>query len=417
MKKISLIFKIIFFSCFVCFGQETDAEKIKSIAFEKFNEKKQSNFYIGELFQSFSITFDVLTGYESDIYYTVDHCNYDWSKSKLLKSEYLQGFDDIKIDNYYSSFNTYQIYTHYKLNIPNDNFRITKSGNYVIRFFDEFGQELFQRKFILFENLSSVGIEIKRSRDLEFINEKQIVNFEINPRSSYFNRPEKNVKVLIFKNDNLKDSIMGLKPMYNKGKNLVYKYDKESSFWAGNEYLYFDNKNIRITSVRIRSYDLADIYSNFLYTDISRIGKKYTYNPDINGNFVINNISSDEDYIEADYVNIYFSLNPNNKFSNSAMDVYVVGSFNDYELNNENKMTFDNFRNKFQLKLKLKQGFYNYKYIVADKSKKIIKNLNVGGNFDETENKYSVVVYYRENGGRYDKVVGYSNTSSEFITN
>ena len=87
------------------------------------------------------------------------------------------------------------------------------------------------------------------------------------------------------------------------------------------------------------------------------------------------------------------------------------------KLKDENKMTFDNLRNKFELKLKLKQGFYNYKYIVADKSKKIIKNLNVGGNFDETENKYSVVVYYRENGGRYDKVVGYSNASSQFITN
>ena len=210
---------------------------------------------------------------------------------------------------------------------------------------------------------------------------------------------------------------MGLKPMYNKGKKLVYKYDKELSFWGGNEYLYFDNKNIRNTSVRIRSYDLSDIYSNFLYTDISRIGKKYTYNPDINGNFVINNISSNEDYIEADYVNIYFSLNPNNKFYNSATDIYIVGSFNDYELTNENKMIFDYSANKFKTKLKLKQGFYNYKYIAADKSKKILKNLNVGGNFDETENKYSVVVYYRENGGRYDKVVGYSNASSEFITN
>ena len=49
----------------------------------------------------------------------------------------------------------------------------------------------FKEKFILFENLSAVGIEIKRSRDLQFINEKQIVNFEINPRLSYFNRPEK----------------------------------------------------------------------------------------------------------------------------------------------------------------------------------------------------------------------------------
>ena len=417
MKKISLIFKISFFICFGSLGQEMNTENIKSIAFEKFDENKQSNFYIGELFQSFSITFDVLTGYERDIYYTIDHCNYDWNKSKLLKSEYLQGFDDVKIDNYYSSFNTYQIYTHYKLNIPNNDLRITKSGNYVIKFFDEFGVELFQRKFILFENSSAVGIEIKRSRDLQFINEKQIVNFVISPRTSYFINPEKNVKVLIFKNDNLKDSIMGLKPMFNKGNNLVYRHDKELSFWGGNEYLYFDNKNIRNTSIKIRSYDLTDIYSNYLYTDISRIGKKYTYNPDINGNFVINNIGSNEDYIEADYANIYFSLNPNNKFTNSEMDIYVVGSFNDYELKNKNKMVFNNMRNKFQLKLKLKQGFYNYKYVVADKSKKMIKNLNVGGNFDETENKYSVVVYYRENGGRYDKVIGYSNASSKFITN
>ena len=417
MKKISLIFKISFFICFGSFGQQMNTEEIKSIAFEKFDENKQSNFYIGELFQSFSITFDVLTGNESDIYYTIDHCNYYWDKSKLLKSEYLQGFDDVKIDNYYSSFNTYQIYTHYKLNIPNNDLRITKSGNYVIKFFDEFGVGMFQRKFILFENSSAVGIEIKRSRDLQFINEKQIVNFVISPRTSYFINPEKNVKVLIFKNDNLKDSIMGLKPMFNKGNNLVYRHDKELSFWGGNEYLYFDNKNIRNTSIKIRSYNLTDIYSNYLYTDISRIGKKYTYNPDINGNFVINNISSNEDYIEADYANIYFSLNPNNKFTYSEMDIYVVGSFNDYELKNKNKMVFDNLRNKFQLKLKLKQGFYNYKYVVADKSKKIIKNLNVGGNFDETENKYSVVVYYRENGGRYDKVIGYSNASSKFITN
>ena len=45
----------------------------------------------------------MLTGYESDIYYTIDHCNYDWRKSKLLKSEYLQGFDDVKIGTYYRS--------------------------------------------------------------------------------------------------------------------------------------------------------------------------------------------------------------------------------------------------------------------------------------------------------------------------
>ena len=59
MKKISLIFKIIFFFFFSSFCQQTDGEKIKSIAFEKFDANKQSNFYVGELFQSFSISFDL----------------------------------------------------------------------------------------------------------------------------------------------------------------------------------------------------------------------------------------------------------------------------------------------------------------------------------------------------------------------
>ena len=56
---------------------------------------------------------------EHDLYYVIEHCDFNWEKSKLIKSEYIQGFDDVKIDNYSSSFNTYQIYTHYKISFPN----------------------------------------------------------------------------------------------------------------------------------------------------------------------------------------------------------------------------------------------------------------------------------------------------------
>ena len=159
------------------FSQSLSNELVKSISFQKPNDNISSNLFIGTIGESFRISFDILSGYEYDLYYQIEHCDFNWEKSQLLKSEYMLGFDDVKIENYSSSFNTYQIYTHYNINFPNSNTRFKKSGNYIIKILDEFGKELFRRKFIIFENLSTVQTEIKRSRDIEFIHEKQVVNF------------------------------------------------------------------------------------------------------------------------------------------------------------------------------------------------------------------------------------------------
>ena len=102
--------------------------------------------------------------------------------------------------------------------------------------------------------------------------------------------------------------LKNLKPQFNENNILKYRYDKLSSFEGGNEYLYFDNKNIRNTNVNIRGYNLRDIYENYLFSDYPRYNRKYTYNPDINGGFLINASNVEDPNTEADYANIYFSL-------------------------------------------------------------------------------------------------------------
>ena len=416
MFKIYCLVLVFFFTSQNILSQDISAEMIHSISFQKQGENKSSNFLIGKINDQFLISFDVLSGIEYDLYYIIDHCDYNWEKSKLLKSEYIEGFDDVKITNYTSSFNTYQIYTNYNITFPNSNTSVKKSGNYIIRIFDEYGEELFNRKFIIYENLSSVKVEIKRSKELKNINEKQIVNFEVNPNNIRFNNPDKNVKTLVFKNSNINSPITKVKPQYKIGNKLIYKYDKELSFWGGNEYLYFDNKNIRITNVKIRGYNLKEIYENYLFNDYPRFNRKYTYNPDINGGFLINASNSGNSNNEADYANIYFTLENYNNYLNNDQDIYIVGDFNNYSTDKVYKMQFNENKNQFEAVLKLKQGFYNYKYLIDNE---IYKNDNksVGGNFDETENVYSVLVYYRDYGERYDRIVGFGKGSSEFITN
>src|SRR5690606_15092132 len=149
--------------------------------------------------------------------------------------------------------------------------------------------------------LANVGVEIKRARNHNYINTKQVVHFSINSPGLNFINPNQNVKTLVLQNSNLKTAINNLKPQYTLGNELIYRYDLEASFWAGNEYLNFDNSDVRGASSTIRRIELEETFINYLYTNISRKTRPYTYSPDINGKFVIRSQRVQNSSIEAEY--------------------------------------------------------------------------------------------------------------------
>jgi len=385
---------------------------IKTITFK--SNTNQSELPILQLGERMQLEFDALNGDEADFYYVIEHYNYDWTPSRLVKSRYLQGFDNLRIVNYENSFNTYQIYSHYNLQIPNNQTRLLVSGNYMIKIFDEDGELMFSRKFMVYENLTNVGVAVKRSRDVKFIHQKQSVDISVGSLNLRFNNPKQTVNVSIIQNNNLKNAITGLKPQYTLGNELLYKYDTESSFWGGNEYLFFENKNVRGANIGVQFFDLKDLYHNYLFTDIIRANRPYTYNPDINGNFLITALDTDNVSIEADYTVLHFSLQHPEMLNDKSIHVY--GNFNNYAITEDTKMTFSPDTGFYETRLLLKQGFYNYKYVIVNKDN-VIDEGAISGNYDQTENNYKVLVYYRDLGGRYDKLIGIGEASSTFITN
>ena len=89
MNKVFCILSLIIFTQLNTFSQEISSKMINSISFSKPNENKLSNFIIAALDEEFSVSFDVLSGIEYDLYYTIDHYDFDWKKSELLKSEFI----------------------------------------------------------------------------------------------------------------------------------------------------------------------------------------------------------------------------------------------------------------------------------------------------------------------------------------
>ncbi len=414
--KIKIILFFLFSTCFLFSQNSIEQEppfNIKTISFRVNGSNVIPFFKLGETFE---LSFDDLYGDEADYYYTITQYNYDWSSpSDLAKVEYLNGVDNQRIITYENSFNTLQLYSHYKQVFPNRFNQITKSGNYLISILNDEREIVFSRKFVIYEEQVNVGLLVRRARDFDSLDGKQNIEITINYGDKILQNPIQNVKVTIFQNGNWKTSISNIKPQFTLGSELIYRYNKETQFWGGNESYSIDNKIIRGTNNTVAKVTSGEnIYNTYLYVNTPRRNQPYTYFPDINGNFFIQNINSVNSQIESDYSWVYFALNTPNMLDKN---IYIVGMFNNYNLSDDYKMEFNKNSGFYEKAILLKQGFTNYQYVVTDKSGKIDNQNAIDGNFFQTENNYTAIVYYRGNNDRYDRVIGITNTNSEVIKN
>ncbi len=407
-------FLLLLFICplFAQVQQEVDApSNIKSIVFVGPTEDQ---FPIAQIGEPIYLQFDDITASEQDYYYKIVHCNYDWAPSALLKSQYLNGVDNQRIIDYGNSYTTLQPYSNYRLTIPNDNVKLKVSGNYILEIYNNNYELQFSRRFVIYADLVKVGAIVKRSRDFNYLNEKQVVQFNINAGNFQLVNPKQEVKVAILQNHFWPTAIYDVPPQFTLGNELVYKYDRETSFFGGNEYLNFDTKDLRAPSSVISKIELTDLYNHYLFSDRYRYDRPYTYFPDINGNFEVRTLQGDDDSREADYTRVHFGL-PYSELL-ALDDVYVFGKFNNYALSDENKMTYNADNGMMEAQILFKQGFYNYKYVIKREDGTVDLN-TVSGNFHFTENNYTILVYYRNFGDLYDSVIGVGSANSRTISN
>jgi len=385
---------------------------IKSIVL---NPHKVNNYVpLIRLGESFSLSFDDLNGDRKFYSYKIEHCNYKWESSGLSVSEYLSGFQSDRIRNYEDSFNTFQNYTHYRITIPNSNMKIKITGNYIISVLDEDNSVLFTRRVIVYQPRANVEVSVHRSRDIAFIDQKHDVEFVIFSGNLNLRDPMQDIKVAVYQNMDWNTVRTDIPPKYITNGKLLYNYVSDISFWAGNEYLYFDSKEIRNATNNIAKTRLDEIFNTYLYIDEERYNKAYSFYPDINGNFVLRTIDTDNISVEGDYSLVHFKLDTKQTLIEDK--VYVYGAYNDWKITDENRMTYNEQTRLYEVAIPFKQGFYNYTYVTAGEDKKV--NIHkIEGSYFQTENEYTVVVYLKQFGDRYTQVVGIGSSNSKELQN
>ena len=282
----------------------------------------------------------------------------------------------------------------------------------MLNIWDDSRNLVLQKRFLVSQQASVVGVRVQRSQRIEDIQTHQSVQFVVNLDGLNVRLPEKQIKPFIVQNQRWQTWREAGVPTYNLNNQLQFNFKPETTFAAGNEYHFFDTQDIRSGGGNVARVFREDLFISVLNSQWVRSGRPYTYAPDINGDFRINTFQGSNPNTESDYSRVVFSLFAEDFLFDGAH--FVVGDFNQHIMGDENKLTYNPDTGRFEAALLLKQGIYNYKFASQDSNGTPYDNL-ISGNYWPTENEYAVLIYYRPIGARCDELIGVGNANAEDV--
>jgi hypothetical protein len=360
------------------------------------------------------LNFDQIESAPEDYYYTIIHCTYDWKPSSLMFFEYAEGFEENEIKDYEDSQSTFVPYSHHKLEIPNQDLSITKSGNYLIVVYIKSGQDekiVLTRRFMVYEQLAEVTGRINPGFETDYRSSFQKLDFTVSRKGLELYDPQNELKPVVMQNFQWNTAISDFPFSFIDNDNIVYEWDDKVLFNACNEFRYFNFNNLELNSERVEQISFTKPYYNVkLMNDKPEMFSPYRSVEDINGSYIIRtNRFANNDFpeIQSEYAIVKFSLEYNVPLGNS--EIHLYGDLSGYELNESTTMLYNLETRCYEKLLFLKQGYYNYRYILVDnESGKKPDHSFFEGSHKQTNNDYLLFLYYREPGGNYDRLVNFS---------
>lgn len=355
------------------------------------------------------LSFDDIDNDKKTYSYTFVHCDAKWNPSDLMTSEYMTGFFEGNILNFNFSNNTLQKYTHWSVLFPTQNMALTKNGNYIVYVYLNGDKEnlVLSRRFMVFDNKVTVSANIGQAIGNNDQYTKQHFDFSIISSSYDITNPFTDLKVVLTQNNRWDNAVYDIKPTFTTPQTLTYSLDNASTFNGGNEFRYFDTRSLITYTERIKNIYKDKEFKNHveLTTDEVRSSKTYMFYGDLNGGFLIRNQDNSRNMsIEADYVWVNFFLKYDAPVAEG--NFYVLGKLSDWKLDKSNRMTYNYDRMGYECNLYLKQGYYNYTYVLLKDKTSAGDETITEGNYWQTENDYTIYVYHRQRGTYYDQLIG-----------
>lgn len=362
--------------------------------------------------------FDDLDATVKNYNYTYVLCNADWKPAVMSTFDYLSGFTQGRISQYRSSSIAKTRYFHYQALLPEKSCMPSKPGNYLLYVYlnGDTSKLAFTKRILILNNLAAISSRLTQPFNNQLFRTHQKINFIVDKAKLNVLNPQQQLKVFVLQNYRWDNASSNLQPQYIRGNQYEYNAEQDCVFPGGKEYRWADLRSFRFQSERVDSASLKDKpFSVWLRNDLERNSVQYLFYQDLNGFYEVSASDVNNPWWQGDYANVHFTFFPKDNQPFTGKDVYLIGEMLEQYPNQVCPMQYNALKGVYEKTLLLKQGFYSYSYgTLSSKPAKgeKIQPQETEGNFWETENNYTVLVYYRSLSGRFDELVGAANINT-----
>jgi hypothetical protein len=412
----STLFVLMMMFSLISKGEMTDSiyvDHIKTVRLHMNNNQQGYPVYRLGSSDKLVLSFDDMQSDIKNYYYSFVLCDYNWNPVNLNPFDYLKGFTQNRISTYRYSSIALTRYTYYEAIIPDNSTVPTASGNYIVKVFldGDTSKLVLTRRMLVVDQKATVTGEVVQPQSPKWFNTHQKIRFSVLLKGVNSFSAAQQVKVVILQNNRWDNAMKGIPPTFVRGQSLEYNSENIGIFPAGKEWRWLDLRSLRLQSDRIDSgayhKNSTDMY---MKVDVDRSAHRYVYFADLNGNYWVTTYETINPNWQGDYATVQFKLQAPNGNPYPDKDVYLVGKFTDFSLSDQWKMQYDEESGLYTLKTLLKQGYYNYIYITKQKDNGQLGDLE--GNYWETENSYTILVYYKGFSDRHDQLIGMGQINS-----
>lgn len=342
------------------------------------------------------LKFDHLGSTSSQFRFRITHRNKNWSQSSLSPNFFMDGVNETSIMDARKSFSDRPSYFHFEYEFPNREFSFEASGNYLLSVYDyETGDELFSLPFFVTEDKGSLSTEIQT---------RYVRRDDLRPQHQLFSRfgypdfvemPRFDLSFYYVQNQ-----------FWGRARQVTifdtatpgevnFHLQSSEAFLANFEFNKLDLTSFSTDGERILEIDRRTIPPKIiLRRDIQRF-QPASFPPASRSGLPVTDRN-------ASYAQVQFSLEPGASVDSTAK-IYLVGDFNQWVINEQNRMHFNMESNLWEGSAFIKQGEYAYKYVVVKNG--IVDELKLDHGFLKTSQQYTTLVYFRDPTRNYDRLL------------
>ncbi len=366
--------------------------------------------------EQLELHFDDLNDKSKNYFYTYQLCNANWTAANLSTFDFIKGYSQVRLSQFRASSISFTRYIHYSAKLPTQNSYPSRSGNYLLKVFEnaDTSKLIFSKRILVVDNKATLAARVIQPFDQKFFltHQKVITTADIGKLDVY--NPQQQLKIVVLQNNRWDIAMTSAAPTFIRGKQYEYNTEDNFIFEGGKEWRWLDLRSFRLQSDRVTKADYKnDSYDLYVRKDSARNPLRYTFYRDFNGQYFIETDDNNNPWWQSDYATVHFTYLPNGNNILKDLDVYVFGELTNFNTTPKNKMIFNVEKGQYELSLFLKKGYYNYSIVSKPQIKNTYTtNLYTEGNNWETENNYTILMYYRSFGGRSDELIAVSSINT-----